>query len=51
MTLTGDTGCGISTSHVTFTLNGAGSGAATITSHTSGFFGALAHAGRLVMVY
>jgi hypothetical protein len=36
MTLTGDTGCGISTSHVTFTLNSAGSGGATITSHSSG---------------
>jgi hypothetical protein len=36
MTLTGDTGCGISTSYVTFTLNSAGSGSATITSHTSG---------------
>jgi len=36
MTLTGDTGCGISTSYVTFTLNSSGSGSATITSHTSG---------------
>src|SRR5215471_6566615 len=36
MTLTGDTGCGISTSYVTFTLNSSGSGLATITSHTSG---------------
>lgn len=36
MTLTGDTGCGISTSLVTFTLNSTGTGSATITSHTSG---------------
>jgi hypothetical protein len=37
MTLTGDTGCGISTSWVTFTLNAVGSASnATITSHTSG---------------
>jgi hypothetical protein len=36
MTLTGDTGCGISTSYVTFTLNSAGSGVATNTSHTQG---------------
>jgi hypothetical protein len=35
MTLTGDTWCGASASYVTFTLNGAGSGPATITSHTS----------------
>jgi hypothetical protein len=35
-TLTGDTGCGISTSHVTFSLNSTGSGPATIQSHTSG---------------
>jgi hypothetical protein len=36
MTLTGDTGCGRSASYITFTLNGAGSGPAAITSHTSG---------------
>lgn len=36
MTLTGDTGCGVSTSLVTFTLNSAGTGSATIVSHTSG---------------
>jgi len=36
MTLTGDTGCGMGTSYVTFTLNAAGSGSATIKSHTSG---------------
>lgn len=36
MTLTGDTGCGISTSVVTFTLDSTGSGSATIRSHTSG---------------
>jgi len=35
-TLTGDTGCGISTSHVVFDLNTAGSGPVTIQSHTSG---------------
>jgi hypothetical protein len=36
MTLTGDTGCGITTSYVTFTLNASGSGVATIRSHSSG---------------
>ena len=36
MTLTGDTGCGISTSYVTFSLNSSGTGTATNTSHTSG---------------
>jgi hypothetical protein len=35
-TLTGDTGCGIATSHVVFVLNTAGTGPATITSHTTG---------------
>ena len=35
-TLTGDTGCGIATSHVTFTLSTTGSAVATVTSHTSG---------------
>ena len=36
MTLTGDTGCGITTLYVTFTLNTSGSGSATYVSHTSG---------------
>ena len=36
MTLTGDTGCGISTSVVTFNLDAHGSSSATIRSHTSG---------------
>ena len=36
MTLTGDTGCGVSTLYVTLNLNGSGSGTANITSHTSG---------------
>jgi hypothetical protein len=35
MTLTGDDGCGIATKVVTFTLNAAGSGLATIQQHTS----------------
>jgi len=34
-TLTGDTGCGITTLLVTFTLNAAGTGPATIDGHTS----------------
>lgn len=36
MTLTGDTGCGITTLYVTFNLSTSGSGPANITSHTSG---------------
>ena len=35
LTLVGDTGCGISTSYVTFKLNATGLGAATIQSHSS----------------
>ncbi len=35
MTLTGNTGCGITTSYVTFTLNAFGSGLATQHQHTS----------------
>jgi hypothetical protein len=35
-TLTGDTGCGIATSHFAFTLSTAGSGSGTLQSHTSG---------------
>lgn len=35
-TITGDTGCGITTYYFTFTLNTSGSGSGTAVSHTSG---------------
>ena len=35
-TLTGDTGCGVTTLYVTFTLSTSGSGSATYQSHTAG---------------
>ena len=36
VTLTGDTGCGITTMYVTFSPSSSGSGTATYQSHTSG---------------
>lgn len=36
VTLTGDTGCGVTTDYLTFTLSPAGSGTATDQSHSSG---------------
>jgi hypothetical protein len=35
-TITGDTGCGITTLYFTFTLNTSGNGSGTVISHTSG---------------
>src|SRR5215469_9706750 len=36
MSLVGDTGCGISSMYVTFTLSSSGTGTASIVSHTAG---------------
>jgi len=44
MTLTGNGGCGITTSYVTFTLNASGSGTATQHEHTSGCGDGVNHA-------